>query len=164
MTKEIPLTQGKFAIVDDEDYEYLNQFKWCAHWHDDIKQYRAVRNNTYRVYPRTISMNRIIIGAGSNAQVDHINGNTLDNRRCNLRVCNNAENNRNRWLQSNNKSGYKGVCWNKKSKGWEVQIKVFGKKKHGGIFKSKVIAALKYDQMAKDNFGEFARINFPAYI
>jgi len=90
--------------------------------------------------------------------VDHINHNTLDNRRCNLRVCTQNQNRYNLNLRKNNQSGYKGVSF--KHNHWEVQLKKDKKYIYGGSFKDKIEAAKAYDKKAKELFGEFAKLNF----
>ena len=105
-------------------------------------------------------MSRLIMGNPKDKLVDHANGNTLDNRRSNLRVCNHTNNMRNRKIDSeNNTSGYKGVSWSNCSKKWEVRIRYGGKKVHLGYFESPVIAALIYNLTAILRHGEFARLN-----
>ena len=156
MAKSIPLTQGKFALVDDEDFEYLNQYKW------------QISNNGYAVRqsringgnPKTILMHREIISPDTYLYVDHVNMDKLDNRRKNLRVCSNSQNQRNRKKQPNN-SGYKGVFFYKEKKKWRASIWVDGKPLYLGLFESPELAANAYDEEAKKYFGEFARINFP---
>ena len=93
--------------------------------------------------------------------VDHINGNPLDNRKSNLRICTNAENQRNRGVNKNNTSGYKGVCWAKQNKKWKARIKHNGKLIHLGYYKDKEEAARAYDKKAKELHGEYAYLNFP---
>lgn len=92
--------------------------------------------------------------------VDHINGDTLDNRRSNLRLCTVSGNNHNRMKSKNNTSGYKGVSWLKQNQKWRAYIKVNSKDKHLGCYLDKEDAARAYDKAAKEYFGEFARLNF----
>ena len=93
--------------------------------------------------------------------VDHINGVTLDNRRCNLRLASHSENMRNTKLRKNNKTGYKGVCWDIVNKRYHVTIRYNGKKIFLGRFDNIIEAAKAYDDGAKKYFGDFARLNFP---
>jgi len=168
--KRIPLSQGKFALVDDEDYERLSKFKWCAY---RKKKYCRVGRNAYlgggRKNPKrkTIYMARQIMNAPSHLQVDHINHNVLDNRRSNLRLCTNAQNTRNRKLLKNCSSVFKGVHWhiskykNKEYKGkWCARIGFNGQRIHIGYFESEIEAARAYDEAAKKLFGKFAYTNF----
>jgi hypothetical protein len=90
---------------------------------------------------------------------DHINGDGLDNRRDNLRVCNCAQNQRNRGKQNNNQSGLKGVSWHKKGKKWITQLKLNKKNIYLGLFKNKERAAVAYNEAATKYHGEFARLN-----
>lgn len=158
MPKKIPLTQGKLATVDDADYEALIQFKWylttCGNHH-----YAA--RHTKRPEKRTmVYMHRAITSAPKGLEVDHINGDGLDNRRENLRVCTHGENLRNQGLQANNRSGYRGVSWSKKEKKWVTYIKVDNKRQFVGQFDEKENAARAYDEAARKYHGEFARTNF----
>ena len=161
MSRKIALTQGKFALVDDTDYEWLNQYKWCA-----LKG----RNTFYavRMSPRVsgkqaiIWMHREILGLGKEdpQQGDHRNHNGLDNRRGNLRICNNSQNQHNKSPQKNSSSAFKGVCWDKQYCKWHAHIRVDSKLKHLGRFNSEIVAAKVYDKAALKNFGEFAFTNF----
>lgn len=158
MTQQIPLTKGKFALVDDEDYSSLVAMgKWCADFSGC--EWRAQR--TIWRAPRRIKlyMHRILLNAPDGVEVDHINGDSLDNRRCNLRLCSPTENQRNRSLASNNSSGYKGVYWDPHRNRWIARIKVNGTRKHLGRFMSAEDAARAYDQAALRYYGEFAKTN-----
>jgi hypothetical protein len=152
--KKIKLTKGMVALVSDEDYPYLSQWKWHAEPFGNT--WAAVRNRT----GKAIYMHRAITGAGKGKVVDHINGNGLDNRRENIRVCTQQENVRNRQRGKNNTTGFKGVSRFDENK-YQVKIRVNGKLKHLGLFTSVYEAAEAYDKAAVHYFGEFARINFP---
>ena len=133
--KTIQLSQGRFALVDDEDYEWLSQWKWYAHYDPDTKSYYAVRNSrTGNGKQTTISMHRLIMGATKGQQVDHGSHETLDNQRSNLRLTTQQGNSQNRRLPRNNTSGVCGVKWAKRLKKWQAQITVDGKRKHLGCF------------------------------
>jgi len=152
--KTIELTQGKQAIVDDSDYEYLMQWKWhYAHGY----AVRGVRKNGKVTI---VLMHRVILGAKTGEQVDHINHDRLDNQRSNIRVCTHEQNQHNRSLNRNNTSGYKGVHWNKDCKKWLASIKVSYKRIHLGCFTDIILAAKTYDSAAKKHFGEYACTNF----
>jgi hypothetical protein len=157
MAKSIPLSQGKFAIVDDGDFEYLNQFKW----HYDNTGYASRTLSRVLIFrlSRHISMHREITEAPVGMEVDHINGNRLDNRRSNLRVCTKAENRRNIGVRKNNSTGYKGVCYRKYIKQWQAQITVNSKAVYLGYYKTAEEAAKVYDQAAVKYYGNFANIN-----
>lgn len=154
--KRIKLTKGKCAIVDDDDFEFVNQWKWYAHESQKTCYYVARRDTSNRF----IYLHRFLINVEQGNTVDHINGNRLDNRRSNLRICSSKENQRNRGPQKNNTSGYKGVTWNKDKGLWQAQIMVDRHHITIGCFVSKIIAAKTYDEAARKYFGEYARTNF----
>ena len=159
--KEIPLTQGKVAIVSDCDYEWLSQYKWQA-----MRGYKETFYAAHAVRPKVgkrgyIYMHRLILDAPDGMQVDHVNGDGLDNRRQNLRLATNAENRRNTRIAANNTSGCKGVCWDKVEKKWIAQIGINGRTRRIGRFDFLLDAALAYDRAAMAHYGEFANVNFP---
>lgn len=92
-------------------------------------------------------------------QVDHRNGNGLDNRKWNLRICSHAQNNMNRGKQKNNMSGYKGVSWHELGKQWMAHIKIHGEETYLGLYPTKEETALAYNKGAKVYYGEFAKLN-----
>lgn len=155
--KEMPLTQGKIALVDVEDYDYLCQFKW--HKHKPRNIYYAARNTRKNGKKALSLMHREILKTPKGFHTDHINGDGLDNRRNNLRICTGAQNLMNRGKTKANKSGFKGVCWNKANKKWHAQIEVDGKNKHLGFFDVKEQAALAYNEAALKYYDEFAKLN-----
>lgn len=160
--KQIPLTQGKIAIVDDADYDWLNQYKWCSK-KDCPGNFYAVRQSPrekgkqYLIY-----MHRQILGLelGDKRQADHINHSTLDNRRGNIRVCICQQNHFNRKSTLDTSSKYKGVSWYSRDKKWRAQITLNGKVKFLGYWIMEEIAALRYDMVAIREHGEFAHLNF----
>jgi len=154
--KLIPLTQGKFAIVDPEDYDELSRYKWTAA--KSPNTFYAVRS----VRRRQIRMHRLITDAPKGLVVDHRNHNGLDNRKQNLRLCTRPENARNQRPQTNRSSKYKGVCWHKNQKKWLARVYSNGVTYHLGSFKSEIAAAKAYDKKAKELFGEYACLNFPS--
>jgi hypothetical protein len=158
----IPLTKGQFAIVDAEDYEELSRFKWHSAWSPFTKSFYAMRS----VYPKngrsiTEQMHRRILSLeyGDKRQGDHINHNTLDNRRNNLRVATKSENNRNSRKSLRNTSGFKGVSWHTRDKTWQANIRINRKLLHLGYFSTPQLAADAYDDAARKMFGEFAKTN-----
>lgn len=158
MTKELELTQGKFALVDDEDYDWLNRWKWYAHIKS--KKFYAVRSFGKRPNRAGMYMHRLILNTSKGDVVDHIDGNGLNNQRNNLRLCTQAENVRNQSLKLVNTSGYKGVHWQKNMNKWVARITFNYKKIHLGYFDTPLEASRAYDEKAKELFGEFAKTNF----
>ena len=160
--KKILLTQGKFTLIDDEDYEYISQWKWRAY--KGGHSFYAMRNSC-RIKGQirtTVYMHRSIIKliAGDRKQVDHINRNGLDNRRSNLRICSNSENSRNARTRKGT-SKFKGVYWNQVAKRWVARIVVDYKILCLGSYVKEIEAAYAYDAAAVEHFGEFANLNFP---
>jgi len=105
-------------------------------------------------------MHRLLIHAPKGMEVDHINGNGLDNRICNLRICTRSQNQINKGLQKNNTTGYKGVSFIKKHRKYRATIRINGKSMYLGEFESAKGAAFAYDNKAKELFGNFAKLNF----
>lgn len=130
--REIPLTQGQVSLVDEEDFERVNQFKWHALWQENKRcfyAYRSIRYADGRI--GALSMHRFIMGVGygDKQEVDHKNiDQTLDNRKSNLRLATFAQNMQNRKRQRNNTSGYKGVYWHKSLSLWIAAVKLGGKR------------------------------------
>lgn len=162
--KEIQLTRGKVTIVDDEDFERLNQHKWWAnkgnekrpYWYA-LRQYRDPSKGPNHGKRVLVLMHREVINAPKEVFVDHINGDRLDNRKQNLRLCTNAQNLQN---QKRYKPGYKGIYRNKDGR-WAVMIQANGVYHYLGRYKSERTAAKEYDKIAKLLHGEFANLNFP---
>lgn len=159
--REIELTQGKIALVDDEDFERVNQFKWRAHFNG--YHWYARRDIRLENGKRTVQhMHRFVRGIehGDPRQVDHINrSETLDNRRSNLRIATRSQNLQNRDKQKNNTSGWKGVCWHKASKKWVAKINHQGKRFDLGLFDTTTAAAAAYNDAALMFHGKFAVLN-----
>jgi hypothetical protein len=127
--RKIKLTRGKFAIVDDEDFEYLNQYKWYCSFYG-----YAVRDEGGRKNKKAIPMHRFLNGTPSGLVTDHINRNKLDNRKVNLRSVTGSQNCTNRGLNKNNVSGHKGVIWRKDIRRWSARIKTNYKEIYLGCF------------------------------
>lgn len=158
--RQIKLTRGQFALVDDEDYEYLSQFKWQVTINKNKpNSYYATRSFPINGVWKSIGMHREIMNASANTLVDHIDGNSLNNQKQNLRICTQAENLRNRGKNKSNTSGYKGVYFNGKK--WIAKIKSNYVSYSLGTFPTPEMAARAYDEKAKELHGSFANLNFP---
>lgn len=160
MTKEIQLTQGRVTLVDDEDYEQLNKHKWCA-VHVADNHYYASRTEHLSDRKQTVYMHQAIMGMlskGSGIHIDHINGDGLDNRRDNLRVCTHSQNLRNSGPR-NPISGHKGVYPTGKSGKWKAAITENGKYQHLGVFLTLEAAARAYNKATLKYHSEFAYQN-----
>ena len=164
-TRQIPLTQGYVTIVDEDDYHWLIRFKWCtgkARTKMPIARRAAKRGEGMGSKFKEIMMHRLIMGDPEGYQIDHINGDTLDNRKVNLRICTRTQNMVNQKNRSSNKTGFKGVSANKQIGGFDSFISGPGHKQRNlGHFKTAEEAALAYDSSARAMHGNFARFNFP---
>ena len=155
--KEIPLTKGLFALVDDEDFDRLNQWNWRAK--KSRKTFYADRHFEKDGRRTYVHMHRLIVDAPLELEVDHKDGNGLNNQRYNLRICTQKQNRRNISVQKNNRLGYKGV--HQESKGsFSARITVDKKLMWLGSYKNPIDAAKAYDLAATKHHGEFARTNF----
>lgn len=172
MMMRIKLTQEKFVLVDNEDFKWLNQSKWYLH-----KSYNSPHYATRTVLTRSQNkqknikkkekklwmhreimqhkLNRELL---CNEQIDHINRNTLDNQRSNLRLCTNSQNQMNMKSKTGS-SKYKGVNWHKQHKKWQSRIQFNKRQINLGYFDIEIEAAIAYNQAALKYFGEFARLN-----
>lgn len=156
--KEIPLTRGYVALVDDEDYErVVASGSWCArpNGRTVYAQQRATRADGRGT---TIQLHQFIAGT---THVDHKNGDGLDNQRSNLRVATQGQNMFNKRLYASSTSGFKGVTRRKGTGKWAAQIQGGGHHRYLGQFATPEEAARAYDVAAVELFGEFARLNFP---
>lgn len=157
--RQIELTKGHVAIVDDEDYERLMQGgSWCAAEQRDGTYVYAVRAIKRGSTWTTQRMHSFLTGW---PYVDHANGNALDNRRANLRPANQTQNNANQRRNKTNTSGFRGVTWHRGAAKWVAQIHVHKKNHYLGLYESPIEAARAYDEAAREHFGAFARPNFP---
>jgi len=157
MSREIELTRGFKAIVDDEDYPRLAESEWYAI--GSVSGPYAARDEAIVGRRQCIYMHRTIAGATPTDGVDHVNGNGLDNRRSNLRLANQSQNMGNAQLSRANGSGFKGVTWDGARGRWQAKVMVKGRTIHLGRFDDRLQAAKAYDVAAEKCFGEFARTN-----
>lgn len=149
--KEIALTRGFKVIVDDEDYEALARHRWYATGKPPYVY--AQRNEQRNRKRRVIPMHRVIAKALPRLVTDHLNGNTLDNRRANLRVCTQSHNIGNaKVARRNNKTGFKGVSWRPDKEKYAAQIKVNRKTRHLGFFTTPEAASVAYQAAARVAF------------
>ncbi len=151
MTVKVPLTRGKFAIVDDADAELVSKYRWfCLNVGYAARQVRIDGKEV------TQMMHRLLLGAADDQLVDHINHDTLDNRRANLRLCTRTDNQRNQKRNSKNTTGHKGVSYDKRRNKFTASIHISGKQIHLGRFASVEDAAKAYEDAAARHFGEFS--------
>lgn len=158
--KWIPLTHGEFALIDEEDWARLLEFTWhlTSYGYAGRHALRELGESPDRK-TRVFKMHRELLDIPQCMQVDHINGNRLDNRKSNLRAATNAQNNQNKRSPRNNRSGYKGVSWCKERNKWAAQIQVNGRQKNLGRFDNVEDAIRAYDEAARKLHGEFALTN-----
>jgi hypothetical protein len=139
------------VLVDDKDYEFLNQFHWQADKNNAVKG---------RVFGKQILMHRFIMQVADNVEVDHVDRNPLNNQRSNLRVATSSQNKCNRGPRKDNTSGFKGVSWHSQRNKWTARIKVpHGKYLHLGLYTRKVDAVRAYDKASQQHHGDFAFTN-----
>lgn len=147
---KIPLTQNKYALIDEEDWERINSYKW------------RIKSSSNTEYAQTgdsksVFLHRFIMSPPNNKEIDHINGNGLDNRKKNLRICTRSQNIINR--KFDNKTGYRGVKWYKPYKKWTAVITKNYKSYNLGYFLNKEDAAHAYNKAAIKYHGNFAQLN-----
>jgi hypothetical protein len=158
--KRLPLTKGKFAVVDDEDYDWLNQWKWSyTRANSGTSGGYAIRSVTKNGKGKIILMHRFILNAPPHLQVDHADGDGLNNRRSNIRLATASQQMANRNRPKNSRP-FRGVRWVEEKKRWRAEITANSKVRHIGYFDDPILAALAYDEKAIESFGEFARPNF----
>lgn len=139
------------VMVDDEDFDYLNQFYW------QVDRYKTVQTHKNDTGERLI--HRLIMKPPKGVEIDHIDGNRLNNQKSNLRFATSSQNKINRGARKDNKSGYKGVSWHKQNKNWTARLMINGKYQHLGSFKDISEAVQVYNQSALKHYGEYAWLN-----
>lgn len=155
----IGLTRGQVTLVDTEDFEYLNQFKWCAVWMPHTKSYYVDRHAPTQPDGRRphMLMHRVILGVQKGVQVDHEDHDTLNNRRYSLRPASQSQNMRN--SRRHMPGGLKGVHWEDDRKKWRACIHFDGKLRHLGGFDRQEDAIFAYQSAALKYYGEFAHLD-----
>jgi len=163
MVKEIPLTQGQVAMVDDEDYERVSEFKWYAHWDLRGRTYTARRGKLVSESEDGklghIFLHRFVMDVPKGAEIDHRDHDTLNDQKSNLRICTHSQNNMNKLKWKGCSSRFKGVSWKKERLKWRAQIQKDNKQHHLGYFNSEEESALAYNKAASKIFGDFAVLN-----
>ena len=162
MAREIPLTKGYVAIVDDEDFERINAHKWNVLVGNSGVVY-GQRTTCTGGKKRTLLLHREVMGHGpGDPQIDHRDGDGRNCQKSNLREATHKENAHNcRVARANNTSGYKGVAWDKQAGKWQANICFDGRMFKIGYYATPIEAAHAYDRAARELHGEFARLNFP---
>jgi hypothetical protein len=161
MVKEIPLGRGMFALVDDEDYDRITVHPWRTLKNRDGKFY-VIGNPSMKgkLTRTTLYMHREIIPVPFGMEIDHINGNRLDNRKSNLRVCDRQQNCMNASKRKDaTTSKFKGVGFDKRCGKWRARVMLDRKEHWCGHYELEHDAAIAYNSKAKELFGEFARLN-----
>jgi len=157
--KEIKLTQGKIALVDDNDFDHLNQWKWYASFDKSANTFYASRT-VHGETNKTIRMHRVIMKVDDGSVlVDHADHNGLHNFRSNLRIATKGQNNSNVRAHKGGTSKYLGVSWNKQNSKWRTVIHKDGKQTRLGHFEQEKDAAVAYNLAATNLYGQFANLN-----
>lgn len=154
----IPLTRGKYALIDKSSVDRISKHRWAAHkigntWYAARKDRNA--------NGKMVFMHREVMECPNGMVVDHVNRDGLDNRLSNLRVCSHSQNIQNKKIQKNNSSGWIGVNWSRVSQKWQAGVALNGKNTHVGLFLCPIEAAIARDVAAIEVYGEYASLNFP---
>lgn len=158
--REIPVSKGHTAFVDDDDFDRINKYRWS--YHGGGYAARGYHNNGKLI---TVKLHQEIMGKSQPGyEIDHINGHKLDNRKCNLRIVTHQQNvfnskNKTRNAPAEHTSRYKGVYWRKARARWVAYITLNGKRTYLGSFQSEQEAALAYNKAAEEKYGKFAKLN-----
>ena len=157
-TAYVPLTQGYEALIDADDVGLVSGHNWAALLNPKKRNvYARHTKNLGDGKYKTVQMHRLLLGFPNGMQVDHIDGNGLNNRRCNLRTATQSQNMHNRFLSKSNKSGVRGVCWCKRTGKWRVGITLNKKQKHIGYFSDLDEATAAYAAASLKYHGAFGR-------
>jgi len=157
MSQSLPLGQNQFAVVDDNDYARLNVYQWFLSKAGYAVGFVPGGDGRFQL----VYMHRLIMNAGPDQLVDHINGQPLDNRRENRRLVTPQQNGQNKRLSPLSCTGLKGVGWHKRRHKYHARVQLQGIRYHLGFFDDAETAALAYDAAARQLFGAFARCNYP---
>lgn len=154
---QVKLTQGAVALIDADDWERLQGYTWF-NWRRPNTNYvrTSIRNGDTQ---KTLLMHRLILDAPDNLEVDHVDGNGLNNRKSNIRLATRMQNCANITVSREGTSQFKGVSWDTLSGKWKAQISANKKKKHIGLYADELHAARAYNRAAEQAFGEFACLN-----
>lgn len=159
--RKIPLTQNEYAIVDEDDYERVSQYRWTLRVHDGGRYKYALHRAGHAGKKGRMLMHRFIMDAPPGMVVDHINHDGLDNRKSNLRVVTSDDNMKNRRSNRGSRVQYKGVTYAPKRGVWLAEIRADGDRMYLGQYSDPKEAALAYDRAARTLHGEFGYLNFP---
>lgn len=152
----VPLTKGYEAVIDAADVPLVGQYNWCAAVKPHTVYARRTDGSTGK--ERTVLLHRVLMGEPDGLEVDHRDGDGLNNRRDNLRVATNAQNQHNQRTRNDNSSGFKGVSWYGRGKKWQVRIKLNGKQRHIGYHATPEEAHAAYAAASERLHGDFGRI------
>lgn len=161
-THSVPLADGRFAIVDSDDAAYVGQWNWCVtaggggDWPYATRSVQVGHGRSHR-RRITVRLHRDLMGAADGTEVDHINGNTLDNRRSNLRMATSSQNKWNTRLRRDNRTGYRGVRKRSDCERWAAEIAYKGRRTYLGSFPTPEAANAAYSAAADRLYGEFRR-------
>jgi len=159
LSKRGKVNKGQVTQISDWRFDFLNQWKWRAMWSSHTKSYYAVRDDYSTGKKITILMHRLILNLPKGIDVDHKDGNTLNNQDDNLRPDPEKRNQQNARIRSDNTSGYKGVYWNKLANKWQAYVNFKGKRYNLGYFTIKENAKKARDNKALELHGEFSKLN-----